>query len=77
MDLSEYVLLGAFLLPAGTLAAMNVALALSGEAGTLLLPSLRDYPKVDLREAVTPVPQPAQAERVEDADIEEELRRAA
>lgn len=44
--LNEYGLLIAIATPVGAVALVNVLLALGGERGTLLLPSLRPYPSV-------------------------------
>lgn len=77
MEFDQYFLLAAFLLPAGALAAINLLLALGGEAGTLLLPSLRGYPKVELKEAVAPVAKPVRAPSAVAAEGEAGLRRAA
>jgi hypothetical protein len=44
--MNEYGLLVAIATPVLVLALINVLLALGGEAGTLLLPSLRAYPPV-------------------------------
>lgn len=79
MELNEYALLAAFLFPVLVLGAINLLLALSGESGTLLLPSLRGYPKVELEEAVAPAAEPAQmqATGAEAANNEVELRKAA
>lgn len=44
--MNEYGLLIAVALPAAAIVAINVALALGGERGTLLLPSLKPYPTV-------------------------------
>ena len=77
MELTEYAFLAAFLLPVGVLGAMNLVLALTGETGTLLLPTLRAYPKVDLQESAAAVAEPAPAAAIEADNGEEELRRAA
>ena len=77
IELNEYALLAAFLLPVGVLGAMNLMLALTGEAGTLLLPTLRGYPKVELEEGESPLAEPVRATSAEAATSEIELRRAA
>lgn len=69
---NEYALLIAVVLPVGVVAGLNVALALSGESGTLLLPMPRRLPPVetggaDANPAASPVP----------SNQEEHLRRAA
>lgn len=76
MAFNEYACLAAFLLPVGVLGALNLLLALTGEAGTLLLPTLRGYPKVELEGAASPL---AEAGRMnaEAANSEVELRKAA
>jgi hypothetical protein len=44
--ITEYGLLVAVATPVGVIALINVLLAIGGEKGTLLLPSLRGYPAV-------------------------------
>jgi len=44
----EYLPLAALLSPVMVVAAMNVALRISGEAGTLLFPGAGDYPTANL-----------------------------
>jgi hypothetical protein len=77
MELNEYAFLAAFLLPVGVLGAMNLMLALTGEAGTLLLPTLRDYPKVELEEGESPLAEPVRTTNAEAVNSEVELRKAA
>jgi hypothetical protein len=79
MELNELAFLAAFLLPVAVLGAINLLLALSGESGTLLLPSLRGYPKVELEGAAAPAaePVPARTSDAEGANGEVELRKAA
>lgn len=77
MELNEYAFLAAFLLPVGVLGAMNLMLALTGETGTLLLPTLRGYPKVELEEGESPLAEPVPTMSFEAATIEVELRKAA
>jgi hypothetical protein len=50
--INEYGLLIAIATPVGAVALVNVLLALSGEHGTLLLPSLRPYPSVTSQSAI-------------------------
>lgn len=73
MEFTAYAFLAAFLLPVGVLGAINLLLWFGGESGTLLLPSLRRYPKVEMEWAAEPVA----AEEVEAANAEVELREAA
>lgn len=74
---NEYALLIAVVLPVGVVAGLNVALALSGESGTLLLPMLKPLPPVETGGAdATPTASPVQAQSVP-ANREERLRRAA
>jgi hypothetical protein len=75
MALNEYALLAAFLLPVGVLGALNLLLALTGEAGTLLLPTLRSYPRVELEDA-SALAEPRRM-NAEVANGEVELRKAA
>lgn len=70
----EYGLLIAVALPIGVVAVLNVALALSGESGTLLWPSLRRLPSVALPEAQAGDAEP---EVVLDEVEEEPQRKAA
>jgi hypothetical protein len=77
MELNEYAFLAAFLLPVGVLVAINVVLALTGETGTLLLPTLRGYPKVELEEGESPLAEPVPTMNSEAATSEVELRMAA
>ncbi|HET7731106.1 MAG TPA: hypothetical protein VFK48_13845 [Usitatibacter sp.] len=76
MAFNEYACLAAFLLPVGVLGAMNLLLALTGEAGTLLLPALGGYPKVQLEEAASPLADSGRM-HAEAANGEVELRKAA
>ena len=76
--MNEYGLLIAIATPVLVLALINVLLALGGEAGTLLLPSLRAYPPVldEARADAVTEPQPraesaaprATRDRVPDAE---------
>ena len=52
----EYALLIVVALPGAVIVLINLVLAASGERGTLLLPSLGNYPKVDLD-----IPEPLEA----------------
>lgn len=72
----EYGLLIAVALPCAVIFAINVLLALTGERGTLLLPSLRPYPPIDTA-ALEPVAEACAAEAPADADEPEALVRKA
>jgi hypothetical protein len=75
--IDEYALLVAVVLPVGLVAGLNVILALSGEAGTLLLPSVRRLPRVAVDDVdADPAASPARAPSVP-SNQEEQMRRAA
>ena len=61
--INEYGLLVAVATPVAVIGLINVVLALAGESGTLLLPSLKGYPPV-LEQAATVVA-PVQADVAE------------
>jgi len=46
--LHEYALLAAVLFPVGVLVAMQAYLYMNGERGTLLMPMLAGFPKIEL-----------------------------
>jgi hypothetical protein len=86
----EYALLIAVATPVAVVVLMNLYLVLRGESGTLLLPSLRRYPKIDIdareqeaaEEALTQVVRephvlPAAPAKSTFAHEEEELTEAA
>lgn len=72
----EYALLIAIALPVVVIVLIDLALALTGERGTLLLPSLGPFPSVPMPE-IDEVPQQAQALEVEVVAHVEEERLAA
>lgn len=74
--LNEYSLLVVVALPVAITAGINVALALSGESGTLLLPSLRPYPKIEIPR-IEAAPEAASPEPAAAREVEPEYRRAA
>ena len=51
--LHEYALLVAVALPVAVVGVINLVLAVTGESGTLLLPSLRDYPSIEMPQVET------------------------
>ena len=57
--ISEYGLLVAVATPVGVLVLINVLLAIGGESGTLLLPSLKPYPSVLAQGAMAAAAEPA------------------
>jgi len=69
---NEYSLLIAVAMPVVVIVGINLILALTGETGTLLLPSLRGYPAIDLThveatpEVATPAAAPAPPALVDD-----------
>ena len=71
--IAEFVPLAALLTPAIVLAGMNAWLALTGEEGTLLLPTHRPYPVVEL----PPVPTAPVLEVADRREAAEVLRKAA
>ena len=75
--LHEYSLLVAVALPVAVVVIINILLALTGESGTLLLPSIRGYPvsrDLPLIEATPEAPAPEFAEVPAES---EEYRKAA
>jgi hypothetical protein len=75
----EYaLLLTATLSPVLVIVAINVWLAINGEEGTLLLPRVKPYPKVDLEAADDLGPVRSDEPEVEqEMPVEEPLRKAA
>lgn len=59
--INEYSLLFVVALPVAIVVGINLVLGLTGESGTLLLPSLRGYPSIELPrvEATPEVAKPA------------------
>ena len=51
--LHEYALLVAVALPVAVVGVINLVLAVTGESGTLLLPSLRGYPSIEMPQVET------------------------
>ncbi len=74
--LNEYSLAFAVALPVGIIAGLNVILAITGESGTLLLPSLRGYPAIEIPR-VEATPEIVAAQSVDAAVNHDEYRRAA
>lgn len=73
--INEYALLIVVALPVAIVAGLNVVLAMSGESGTLLLPSLKPFPSINIPEAeATPEAIPARAQA---AANDEEFKLAA
>ena len=78
MFMFEYSLLVAVALPVAVVLAINAILALSGEKGTLLLPSLGGYPPVEIPAIDAAIEPVRQVASVEDTPVHaEELRQAA
>ena len=75
--LQEYSLLIAVTLPVAVVAVTNLLLALTGESGTLLLPSLRGYPVSTEGLRIETTPEVATPEFVEVPADNEEYRKAA
>lgn len=74
--LNEYSLLIVVALPVAIVTVINLVLAMTGESGTLLLPSLRGYPAIEIpRIEVTP--EAATPEVVDAAVSPDEYRKAA
>ena len=75
---NEYSLLIAIATPVVVVVAINLVLALTGESGTLLLPSLRGYPAIEVPriEASPEATAPAMEDEV-GAEERREYRRAA
>ena len=77
----EYALLIAVALPVGVIAFINLLLYLGGERGTLLLPGVRDFPRVAIEPPAGPEARPAEVARpavqtFEDQEVAE-LKEAA
>ena len=76
--LHEVAFLAAVLLPVGVVALLNLVLAVTGESGTLLLPSLRRFPTLDLSGVEAAVAaREAAAAAAEAAAEAAEMRKAA
>lgn len=73
----EYALLVVVALPVAIVAGLNVILAVSGESGTLLLPSLKPFPSVDFAVAVESTPEVAPVATDIPSANYEEFREAA
>ena len=74
--IQQFALLVVVAVPVAVVIAMNLFLAFFGERGTLLLPRMDRYPRIDLE--TEPVPQAVAAEEPGIAVVEEEpLRKAA
>lgn len=58
--INEYGLLVAIATPVAVVAIINVMLAFGGESGTLLLPTLKDYPAVLEQDAAVVAAAPAE-----------------
>ena len=74
--LNEYSLLIVVAAPVAIIAAINLVLAMTGESGTLLLPSLRGYPAIEIPR-VEATPDAAAPEAGEAAEASDEYRKAA
>lgn len=75
--LAEYVGLAAFLSPVLLIGVLNAALALLGERGTLMFPSLRPFPTVWSPRAVQRVEHVSHPRAADVAGEEIEFRKAA
>ena len=73
---NEYSLLIAVAVPVVVIAGINLVLALTGESGTLLLPSLRGYPAIEIPR-VEAAPEAAAPAAAEEAADRPEYRKAA
>ena len=74
--LNEYSLLIVVAAPVAIIAGINLVLAMTGESGTLLLPSLRGYPAIETPR-VEATPDAVAPEAGEAAETPDEYREAA
>ena len=74
--LNEYSLLIVVAAPVAIIAGINLVLAMTGESGTLLLPSLRGYPAIEILRVET-TPQAVNPEPGVAAESHDEYRKAA
>jgi len=73
---NEFALLFAVAIPVVTVFGLNVYLAMKGEEGTLLLPSLASFPSIPIDRRVAEVPAFAEVKKVVAANDEEVLEAA-
>lgn len=74
--LNEYSLLVVVALPIAIVAGLNLVLGMTGESGTLLLPSLRGYPAVEIPRVET-TPEAVEPDLGVTAVNHDEYRKAA